>query len=255
VGTAEFPDLPMPQPPTEDVYYDLFKAKHTTNYLESYVDHHKWVGKSLRERILLNTEVQSVSRASNGWAVNCQNREKGTKVNFQAAKLIIASGLTSIPNMPSLNQDPFEKFDGPIIHQESFGSSAVLESSKIKRITVLGGGKSSADMVYSAVKAGKEVSWVLKGTATTGPGFFLSPQGKGPYKNTFEIALTRVASTFTPSIYNPENLWSRFLHSSSYGIKLMRWFWNAVNKETLSDANYDGRDSIKGFSLLKPHSP
>jgi len=76
-----------------------------------------------------------------------------------------------------------EKFGGPIIHQIAFGASDVLISTNIQRITVLGGGKPSADMIYAAVKAGKTVTWVFKATDTTGPAFFLSPKGKGPYKN------------------------------------------------------------------------
>jgi len=72
-----------------------------------------------------------------------------------ALKLIVASGLTSEPYMPTLPGK--EKFDGPIIYQEAFGSSSILNSSDIKSICVLGGGKSSADMIYAAVTAGKKV--------------------------------------------------------------------------------------------------
>jgi hypothetical protein len=37
-------------------------------------------------------------------------------------------------------------------------------------------------MVYSAVKAGRKVDWVLKATETSSPGFFFSPEGIGPFK-------------------------------------------------------------------------
>jgi hypothetical protein len=63
--------------------------------------------------------------------------------------------------------------------REGFGSSKVLSIPDVENITVLGGGKSSADMVYSAVKEGKKVNWVLKATETTGPGFFLSARREG----------------------------------------------------------------------------
>ena len=39
---------------------------------------------------------------------------------------------------------------------------------------------SLTDMVYAAAKAGKTVTWVFKASDITGPGFFLSPKGKGP---------------------------------------------------------------------------
>jgi hypothetical protein len=139
--------------------------------------------------------------------------------------------------------------------REDFGSSKVLSIPEVENITVLGGGKSSADMVYSAVKAGKKVNWVLKATDTTGPGFFLSPEGKGPYKNAFEIAMTRLASTFTPSFMNGDSWWTRLLHSTKCGAKIMGAFWSAVDAETRKEAVFEGRDSLQGFELLSPQSP
>lgn len=139
--------------------------------------------------------------------------------------------------------------------REDFGSSGILSKPELMNITVLGAGKSSADMVYSAVKAGKSVNWVLKANETTGPGFFLTPEGKGPYKNAFEIGMTRIASTFTPSFLNRDSWWTRLLHSTSYGSKLMAAFWSAVDAETRKQADFDGRESLQGFDKLNPHSP
>lgn len=79
-------------------------------------------------------------------------------------------------------------------------------------------------MVYAAVKTAKTVTWVFKASDTTGPGFFFSPKGKGPYKNAFEIGMTRLAATFTPSVMNRETWWTRFLHGFKYGVKLMHSF-------------------------------
>jgi hypothetical protein len=69
-------------------------------------------------------------------------------------------------------------------------------------------------MVYSAVKAGKNVNCVFKATETTGHGLFLSPNGKGPYKNAFEIATTSLATTFTSSLMNGDSWWTGLLHST-----------------------------------------
>jgi hypothetical protein len=105
-----------------------------------------------------------------------------------------------MPSLPGRHD-----FLGQVLHQDGFGSSNILTSPEIRNITVLGGGKSSADMVYESVKAGKTVSWILKASDTTGPGFFLSPEGAGPYKNAFEIGMTRLAATLTPSNMNGIN--------------------------------------------------
>jgi len=82
---------------------------------------------------------------------------------------------------------------------------------------VLGRAKLSTDMVYSAVKAGKTVTWVIKATDTTTPGLFLSPRGKGPYQNAFGMGKTRLAATLTPEYMNGETWWTYVLHNSSYG--------------------------------------
>jgi hypothetical protein len=67
VRTAEYSDIPMPRPPDEDTYYEFFKAKHTRRYLKDYVDVQTFAGQTLRDRIKLGIEVQSVQRDGKGW--------------------------------------------------------------------------------------------------------------------------------------------------------------------------------------------
>jgi dimethylaniline monooxygenase (N-oxide forming) len=124
--------------------------------------------------------------------------------------------------MPTLPNK--QAFSGAIIHQENFGSLNIVYSPDIQDITVLGGGKSSGDMVYAAAKAGKTVSWVLKKTNTTSPGFFLSPRGVGPYKNAFEIGITRFAALFSPSFFNGGGWFAKLLHSTKWGVKMIKRF-------------------------------
>ena len=161
----------MIRPPDEDLYYDFFKAKHITQYLEKYTDLHSHNGQTLRERIKFGIEVMSVDKLDG----KCGS---DTSHTINASKLVVASGLTSVPNMPVLPGK--EQFNGLIIHQEAFGSSKILASADIKNITVLGGAKSSADMIYAAVKAGKTVTWVIKASDTTGPEIFPLAKGQRP---------------------------------------------------------------------------
>ena len=243
----------MPRPPEEDIYYEFFKAKHTTRYLENYVDQQKHAGQTLRDRIRFGTDVQSIQKIEGQWIISTTAMGTSTQTIFHTTKLMVASGLTSVPYMPLLPGQ--ENFGGRILHQEAFGSSDIFTSSAIQNITVLGGAKSAADMIYAAVKAGKNVTWVIKATDTTGPGFFLSPKGKGPYKNAFEIGMTRVAATFTPSFMNGDTWWTRCLHGSKYGVKMMNSFWRGIDKETRQDANFTGRKNVQGFEKLSPHTP
>ncbi|ESZ96876.1 putative dimethylaniline monooxygenase [Sclerotinia borealis F-4128] len=236
VGTAEFSDQAMPRPPDEDLYKEFFKAKQTTRYLESYVDTHTYDDKTLRDRIQFSLEVKSVSKKYDYWTILASDRGNDQhQYTFMTPKLIIGSGLTSIPNMPSLPGK--ENFQGRVLHHEDFGSSR----------------KISADMAYEAVKAGKQVSWVIKGTDTTGPGFFVAPDGKGPYKNAFEISMTRVAATFTPSFMNGINAWSKLLHSTKYGVRMMNAFWGTVDEDARKSADFH-RKCLQNFDKLEPHS-
>ena len=139
---------------------------------------------------------------------------EGRILRWKTNKLVVATGLTSIPKMPDLPGK--ETFSAPILHQEAFGQSGVLTDPEINDVTVIGGGKSAADMVYTCVKAGKKVSWVIIKSGT-GPAFFLSAKGKGPCKNAFEIGSMRIAGTISPSIYNADTWWTRFLHGSESG--------------------------------------
>jgi dimethylaniline monooxygenase (N-oxide forming) len=241
----------MGRPPDDDVYYEFFKAKHTTQYLEEYVDRHRFAGQSLRQRIRFGFKVQKVRKLEGTWIVAGECNEK--MCTFRAPKLIIACGITSTPNMPNLPGK--ERFEAPVVHQEAFGESSVLSSTAIKHITVLGGGKSAADMVYASVKAGKSVSWIIRASGT-GPPFMVSPKGKGPYKNAFEVGGIRAACTMTPSILNSENWWTRFLHGTGWGRSVVNALWSGADGENCRIADYDGRKgALEGFEKLKPLTP
>jgi len=239
----------MPAPPAEDTYFDTFKAKYTTQYLEDYVDQQIFAGQSLRDRILFGFEVQNIKKIDGQWVISGTNSTDEAKT-YHASKLIVASGLTSVPNLPDLPNK--EWFDAPIIHQGDFGQSAVLSAPDIKHITVLGGSKSSADMVYGAVKAGKSVSWIIR-VPGTGPGFFLPAKGIGPYKNAIAVGFTRIAATLSPNFF-VDNWWTRFLHTTSWGVKLVMGFWEGVVNDINKVADFE-RPGTKGFEKLRPQTP
>ena len=173
--------------------------------------------------------------------------EKALKRNTK--QLVVVSGTTSIPSTPKLPGK--DNFDGPILHQESFGQSDVLINPEIRNVIVIGGGKSPADMVYACLKAGKTVSCVIRKSGT-GPGFLLSPKGKGPYKNAVEIGSTRIASTISPSIYNTNTLWTRLLYGMERGRNFVKAIWEGANQETLDGAHFESKEDAKeGFGLPK----
>ena len=87
VGMAEFSDQAMPRPPDEDTYLEFFKAKHTTKYLESYVDTHRYVGRTLRNRIRFSVEVQSVLKSGSEWTVLAKERASEVQHTFKTPQV------------------------------------------------------------------------------------------------------------------------------------------------------------------------
>ena len=242
----------MAPPPLEDQYFGFFRAKYTTRYLEKYVDFHDFQGKTLRDRICFNFKVSKLSKDGSIWVL-LGSHQASTEQRFLTYKLTVASGLTSVPNIPSINGDSC--FERPIIHQVAFGQSSVLSSTSVRSVAILGGGKSAADMVYACVKAGKKVSWIIRRSGT-GPGYMFLPSGVGPYKNSFELGSARFVNTLSPSIFHPRSLWTTFLHSTGFGNKVVDLIWNNFEKNNLNAANFDKRQaSSSNFAQLKPQSP
>ena len=237
----------MPRPPEEDCKNDCFKAKYTTEYLENYVDQMRHAGASLRDRIQFGILVQSIEKVDDEWLLSCLNSSNNQMV-FSASKLMIANGESSLPNMPDLPGE--DKFGGVVLHSEEFGESAVITDPKIQHIAVIGAGKSSADMIYEALRAGKTVSWIIRSNST-GAGFFAPIDLKTPYKNGVEAAQTRIMSSLQPSLLNQDSWWTWLLHSTKLGVKLVNKIFLILDTEVRKRADYKGRESTKGFEKLE----
>ncbi|KAI4240093.1 MAG: hypothetical protein L6R40_005332 [Gallowayella cf. fulva] len=245
--------MPMPPPPEEDVYNGVFKAKYTSHYLESYIDRRAYAGQTIRQRIKFGFDVQSITKESGEWTIF--GRDASGEGRLRATKLIIASGLTSIPNMPTLPGQ--ETFGKPIIHQKDFGQSAVLSSPDIRNVTVQGGAKSAADLVYDCVEAGKTVTWIIRKTGT-GPGFLVSAESSLSPKTIYLLGTARIMSTLSPSFFNADSWWNRFLQRTRMGRKELIKFWDAADKAVSEAPNFNDRGleaRKNGFQNLKPLTP
>lgn len=263
LGLAEFSDARLQLPEGEPTWNNLFHARNFTNYVEEYIDTHVYSGKSMRDRIMFGFSVTKIEKVDDYWTIegaHISSEEKAvartgdhasTRDNtttFRCSKLIVATGTSDIPNIPDLNGQ--EDFRGKIIHQKYFGQSNVLTNPSVKNITIYGGGKSAADMVYASVKAGKSVSWVIRASGE-GPATFTSGEGKAGYANATELAATRVLSSLSPSCFQPQNWWTRFLYTS-YGRVLVDKMWAIANEMSHSVARYRDRPGAKpGFQNLE----
>lgn len=138
-------------------------------YLEDYAKKH-----DLLRRMSLNTRVTTIEKLQDGdsivWRLFYQSRryQKGAATHYstdgsmKTRKLILATGVTNEPNHPKISGEA--EFNAPIVHSARLGreASRLLEDPIIKRVAVLGGGKSAYDAVYLFACAGKEVEWIIR---------------------------------------------------------------------------------------------
>lgn len=249
VGMAEFSDRPLPHPPNEEIYHGFFPAKYVTKYLEEYVDSHVYASQSLRDRMTFNFSVDSIKKSGKIWSIRSDQRD----ITLAASKLIIATGLTSTPNMPKFpNRDVFR---GPVIHQKEFGQSLFLSSRDVTNVIVIGGGKSAADIIYASAKAGKNVSWIIR-EGGCGPAAHAPANGNVLYKNANDMLYNRLSSSFSPSVFISSNWLKRFLHQSQFGRRITMWIWDRMDLQYRKTADYQRGDPGKtGFHHLEPDTP
>ena len=232
---AGFSDLPfeiLPELIPHD--HDLFEAKWMTHYLETYARRSFHNGKSLKDCINFGSTVKKVWKLDkNQWMIDI-DRASGALARCRARKLVVATGRTSIPNLPVLPCT--DHFEGRVVHQKDFGQSGVLTSPE-KIITVLGAGKSAADMVYACVKAGKTVNWLIREDGT-GPGILTSPKAEEPLKNSGEHLSIRFVAAMSPSCFAPRTWLTRILHQTALGRKVVEKFWRNAQKSSVSAASY-----------------
>lgn len=244
--------MPMERPPAEDCMHDLFRAKYTTKYLEDYVDKMSHAGQTLRDRIQFNTHVESIKKVGGKWRFTCVDTTTKAQHTLFSSRVMMANGQASLPNMPSFPGQ--EKFQGKIIHSIDFGQSDVIQDKSIQHVAILGAGKSAADMVYEAVKAGKTVSWIVRktGNGSLGPAALAPINLPTPYKNGVEASQARIMASLQPCYLIPyRSWWTWFLHSTTLGAKLVSKLFSALDNTVRKYAGYRERKSDKGFEKLE----
>src|SRR6202000_168184 len=131
-------DRPFGELP-ENHRFHFMEAKYVADYIDRYLDDHVYAGRTLRDRIKCNFTVDKVLKLPDGtWDVSGHTTAQDQThepSQFQAPKLIVASGFTSEPKIPNIKNDGFA---GKIIHSKTYGreASTILAEPK-KRITVL----------------------------------------------------------------------------------------------------------------------
>ncbi|KAK3115531.1 hypothetical protein LTR53_005026 [Teratosphaeriaceae sp. CCFEE 6253] len=247
-SVSGFPDQPFKVPVDAEEYYDLVPARHLSEYLDEYVDGKVFARRGLRERFRLGTWVKDVRKVPGAsadgdalWRIAAKSDEQGEEV-YWAKKVIIATGLSSVPNM--LDLPGRESFRGrrPLIrpHQKE-----ETDINSHEHITIYGGSKSAAELAYAAAKdtsrhgEHRRVNWIVRASGS-GPLAMIHP--KSPfrkYRNLMETGTTRaMACLSSANPYLPERSWRELI---LYGY-IVRWntgplgilqrddFWDVVAK-------------------------
>lgn len=158
-GTYQYPDFPM-----ESGKFGAEPGRHIPGravheYLKSYAAKF-----DLTSLIRLNTKVITAEHQEidGGWIITTQHN--GEKAEISTRKLIVATGLTSEPNLATfVGQD---KFGGRIFHGRDFPQNRDTISAG-RAVTVYGSTKFAWDAVYAYATAGTEVHWIIRGITAT----------------------------------------------------------------------------------------
>jgi len=200
-------------------------GSHVSAYLEAFSQHKSWAGKTLRDRVKFNFNVDAVSWAEIDGA-RLYTIRSTTKENVTCRKLMVATGLTNIPYLPTFKIENGKEFLPPILHCKYLAKNAdLLLSPAIQNVVVLGGAKFAFDTVQMLIHGGKDVTWIIRDDGA-GPACMGDPKPPPIFglKNSSELVSTRFVSKLSPSIFEPVDAWARFWHHSRIGIAISAFF-------------------------------
>ena len=199
------------------------------------------------ERIRFKTTVDVIRPSeSDGWTLTV-NGPNG-RHTIRTAKLILATGLTSSPNMPEFRNS--ESFGAPLFHAKDFCKQApYLETNK--NAVVIGGAKSAFDVAYAMVEDGATVDMVIRPDGT-GP-VWIAPDFVTPLKKRIDhLLVVRLLTWFSPCPWGGEDGYPgirRFLHGTFIGRWLVDSFWKVLGSDVLTQNGYDSHPELM---KLKP---
>lgn len=237
-GFFNYTDTPM-RPQSGAPRDSLIAGDTIHDYLQKYAEHH-----NLMHRIRFVSLVTRAERCSIGWRLHCETT--GEAIILETAKLIVATGITSIPRMPEFRA---RDISIPIIHSKDLGPSlGSLKAPETRAVVVVGAAKSAYDTVYLLLSLGKRVIWIIR-PGGTGPHTLLPLKVFG-YWSSFGVASTRFMSYVSPSILNVGGgPLETFFQRTALGRWCIGKFWDTLNYLSDRHAGYSKGDHV---SMLKP---
>jgi dimethylaniline monooxygenase (N-oxide forming) len=224
---------------------NFIPSRRVHEYLDKYAQ--TW---GVKERIQFGTTVMRCRRAPDGvkWEVHNKRSDREVEEVIVCDKLVVATGQTSLPHMPTI---PSDNFTPLTIHSRYLGTHYnYLQSPEVNTVCVYGGGKSAYDAVTAAAKRGKHVHWVIKSAQEGGGvGGCFTPEFIG--EGAADAALTPATGVLQPNILATDSWGHRFFHSgrNRFGSWFIWWFWGFISRRTLGKWNYERHEQMM---KLKP---
>lgn len=234
IGRYEYPDFPMA---ANEERYGVKKGEHIPGaILHQYLtDFAKKYG--VFERTRFNTRLDSVSpMGDDGWLLEVSTETETQAI--QSKKLILATGLTSTPNIPKYTGQ--ENFEAPIFHAKDFHNQReTLQTSK--NAVVIGGAKSAYDVAWAYCDAGVQVDLIIRPNGN-GPVWISQPYVT-PFKKQLECLLhVRALSWMSPCPFGAEDGFSRirnWLHGTWFGRKVVDTFWSILQGDVVDSMGWN----------------
>ncbi|CAG7854352.1 SubName: Full=Related to dimethylaniline monooxygenase {ECO:0000313/EMBL:CCA70769.1} [Serendipita indica DSM 11827] len=234
-GRYESCDFPMTRPPAAPrAGGDFIPSLRVHEYLVEFAQRF-----NIADKITYNTSVEHIQRHEDGkgWKLDIR-RENGEREVIICDKLVVATGVHSLPNVPDIPTSTEEPFVPLSFHSRYVGRHYDdIRSPSVNVVTIYGGGKSAYDAAQVALNAGKHVHWVIR-TSGSGAGALALPEINGK---------PATDMLFTPAMEfnNPHPMrntwWDWFFHSG--GSRIGYWLHWAVaglaSRMMLSKWRYD----------------
>lgn len=244
LGALEYSDFPMS---TER--YGVKPGEHIPGeviyqYLSDYAEHY-----DLTRRVRVNSHIEVVEEGEDGiWILTVRGTKTGEKAKVRARRLVMATGMASIPNIPDIPGS--ETFGKPAFHSCDFGKN-VSTLNTAKSVCITGSAKSGWDAAYDYAMAGVQVEWVIR-KSSLGPSW-MTPVYVTPLKKSVEsLVFARLIQWFSPCIWSEAGGYSGlrwFLHETAIGRFLTERVWWVLENDLLTLNKYDRCEETK---VLKP---
>lgn len=250
LGSYEFGDFPM-----HPERFGVQPGQHIPGpvvheYLRQFAEEY-----GLTSRLRLNTKVESAEVLTNGdWILlvsNTTDVASRTRRTIKAKKLVVATGLTSKPAIPTFPGQ--SEFQGKFFHSIHLKDRA-KDIEFAREVVVLGASKSSWDTCYSAAMSGAHVNMVIR-RGGGGPSWVLPPFFT-PWKLSIQrLATTRLCSLLEPCVWAAESSgfsWIRYLlHRTAAGRNIVSALWSVLDMIVLRANGYENHPEMK---KLRPWS-